>query len=105
MAERSEVIRALLRRLELPPSVAGEIDWVSGVIRVNRSQAQWASYFSNPSADLALTKTLFHECQHVIQISLLTYLYRFVLQMHALVALMVDQMLDIYRELTGKGNA
>jgi hypothetical protein len=89
--ERSPLVHALFDRLRLPPSVAAEVDWASGVLLVNRGLAQWQQLFKDPMADPPLLTTLEHEAHHIIQISTLTYLYRFAVTIHSVVASILNE--------------
>jgi hypothetical protein len=73
----SPIIRELFRSLDLPPTAAGQLDWVTGTYRINRTVGEWRAYFANPANDLDLTLTLVHEMHHFLQISALSYLHRF----------------------------
>ena len=89
--ERSPLVHALFERLRLPPAVAAQVDWGSGVLLVNRGMAQWQQFFKDPKADPPLLTTLEHEAHHIVQISTLTYLYRFAVAIHTLAASILDQ--------------
>jgi len=73
----SPVIHELFRSLDLPPTAAGQLDWVTGIYRINRTVAEWQAYFANQGSDRDMTLTLAHEMQHFLQISSLSYLHRF----------------------------
>lgn len=73
----SPVIRELFRSLDLPPTAAGQLDWVTGTYRINRTVGEWRAYMANPTKDRDLTLTLMHEMHHFLQISALSYLHRF----------------------------
>jgi len=73
----SPVIRELFRSLDLPPTAAGQLDWVTGMYRINRTVGEWQACFANPANDLDLTTTLVHEMHHFLQISMFSYLHRF----------------------------
>lgn len=90
-AEFSPFVRELFQKLDLPRGIAGELDWVSGLCRMNRSASQWEKYFSDPDKDIHLTRTLVHELNHYIQIASLGYLYRFAYLMYLYVASVVDE--------------
>ena len=73
----SPVIHELFNALDLAPTVAGQLDWVAGIYRINRTVGEWQGYFENPANDPDLTVTLVHEMHHFLQISCLSYLHRF----------------------------
>lgn len=73
----SPVIRELFRSLDLPPTAAGQLDWVTGTYRINRTVSEWRAYFANTDQDPDLTMTLVHEFHHFLQISAFSYLHRF----------------------------
>src|SRR4051812_22864061 len=73
----SPVIHELFKSLDLAPTVAGQLDWVAGIYRINRTVGEWPGYLENPANDPDLTATLMHEMHHFLQISCLSYLHRF----------------------------
>jgi hypothetical protein len=91
MPDPSPLVHELFNRLRLAPSVAAQVDWASGILRVNRGVTEWQEFFRNPQRDAALLRTLEHEAHHVVQISTLTYLYRFAISTHAAVAPLLNQ--------------
>lgn len=82
----SPVIHRLFESLELPATVAGQLDWVAGMYRINRTIGEWEAYFEDPAADLDLSITLTHEMHHFMQVSSLSYMHRFALLLYWAVA-------------------
>ena len=75
--------------LIIDESATGCLEWVSGLIFVNRSLAEWKTLSSgqdNPfDVDLGdLKRTIVHETFHFYQIATTGYLYRFVAQLFGL---------------------
>lgn len=97
MSSLSPVIRELFSSLRLSPTVAGQLDWVAGIYRVNRTVGEWRAYFADPKTDLDLTMTLSHEMHHFMQISSLSYLHRFASLMYYTVA---DVVRDCYNDMS-----
>lgn len=96
---RSPVIRELFRSLDLPPTAAGQLDWVTGTYRINRTVGEWQAYFANPSSDPDLTLTLVHEMHHFLQISSLSYLHRFASLLYYSIAQVVETCYNDMRAL------
>jgi len=87
----SPVIHELFSSLDLSPTVAGQLDWVAGTYRINRTVGEWTGYFANPANDLDLTVTLTHEMHHFVQVSSLSYLHRFATLLYYSVAKVVKE--------------
>ena len=90
----SPVVHELFSSLDLQPLVAGQLDWVAGIYRINRTVGEWQAYFANPVNDPELTLTLVHEMHHFLQISSLSYLHRFASLLYYSVAEVVRSYYD-----------
>jgi hypothetical protein len=68
----------LLSSFDVPESVAGYLEWVSGILFVNRTLEDWQHFLSRPDLDRSiLEQTITHETYHFYQIATTGYLYRF----------------------------
>jgi len=90
MAKPAKHIHDLLDALELPPGTAAQLDWVTGSMRINKTVAQWRHFHHNKASDIELIVTLNHEIHHFVQLSMFSYLFRFVQLTNAIIAGLVD---------------
>lgn len=74
--KRSQAVHDLNRLLELPDSTLGQLDWSTGILRINTDTPSWQAWRQNPTGNLPLFATLVHEAQHALQISLCGDLFR-----------------------------
>lgn len=73
---RHPAIRELNRSLDLPGNISGELDWSTGIIRLNATVEQWRSWRASPTKNPALLATMLHEAQHALQIASFAKLYK-----------------------------
>lgn len=81
---------------EVPPEVAGYLEWGSGILRVNCSFEDWNIINKHPDyphsfSDLSITATLTHETFHFLQICTSGFLYRFACQYFDLMRKFIKQ--------------
>jgi hypothetical protein len=93
----SPIIRELFSSLDLPPTAAGQLDWVTGTYRINLTVGEWEAYFANPANDPEMTVTLVHEMHHFLQISSLSYLHRFASLLYYSIA---EAVKDCYNDMS-----
>jgi len=77
--------------LNMPESVAAQLDWATGIVGVNTSQQEWLRlvdrYGDKNSAQVSqreseLLETVTHELTHFLQIVTTGYLYRFAVNLY-----------------------
>ncbi len=68
---------------KVPENVAGYLEWVSGILYINKSRQSWdeycnvSSFADAPASQWKFVQTITHETYHFMQIAITGYLYQF----------------------------
>ena len=82
---RNPAIKELNKSLVLPKAVLGQLDWTTGILRINTTHEKWKAWKAAPAAHKSLFSVLWHEGQHAIQIAACTKLYKTSLYLYGIV--------------------